>query len=61
MDVKDYEFIDIIDYIILNSDDDTKMKNAIYYIDIQSKQKGMSFYQIIYEMFRKRYFQRKKI
>ena len=48
MDVNDYEFIDIIDYIILNSDDDTKMKNAIYYIDIQSKQKGMSFYQIIY-------------
>jgi len=61
MDVNDYEFIDIIDYIILNSDDDTKMKNAIYYIDIQSKQKRMSFYKIIYEMFRKKYFQRKKI
>jgi hypothetical protein len=53
MDVDDYEFIEIIDYILLNSDDDIKMKNAIPHIETLSKQKGMSIYQIMFDMFHK--------
>ena len=53
MEVPAYTFVEIIDYIILNSDDDVKMKNAISYLDIQAKRKGITIYQIIYDLFKK--------
>jgi hypothetical protein len=53
MDVNDPTFVETIDYIILNSDDDTKMKNALFFLDAQSKLKGVAIYQIIYELFGK--------
>lgn len=52
-DANDRTFVETIDYLILNSDDDAKMKNAISYLDTQSKKKGMAIYQIIYELFQK--------
>lgn len=51
-DANDRTFVETIDYLILNSDD-AKMKNAISYLDTQSKKKGMTIYQIIYELFQK--------
>jgi hypothetical protein len=45
-DTNDNAFVETIDYIILNSDDDVKMKNAISYLDIQSKKKGMTIYPL---------------
>jgi hypothetical protein len=53
IDANDIAFVETIDYIILNSNDDIRMKNAIAYLDAQSKQKGMTIYQIIYELFQK--------
>ena len=53
MEAPVYTFVKIIDYMILNSDDDIKMKNAIYYLDIQAKRKGMTIYQIIYDLLKK--------
>jgi hypothetical protein len=49
----DPTFVETIDYIILNSDDDIRMKNAISYLDTKSKEKGMTNYQTIYELFKK--------
>lgn len=53
IDANDIAFVETIDYIILNSNDDIRMKNAIAYLDAQSKQKGMTIYQIIYELFQR--------
>ena len=53
IDANDSTFVETIDFIILNSDDDVKMKNAISNLDSQSKHKGMTIYQIIYELFQK--------
>jgi hypothetical protein len=53
IDANDRTFVETIDYIILNSDDDIRMQNAIAYLDAQSKNKGMTIYQIIYELFQK--------
>jgi hypothetical protein len=53
IDANDIAFVETIDYIILNSNDDIRMKNAIAYLDAQSKHKGMTIYQIIYELFQK--------
>jgi hypothetical protein len=53
IDANDIAFVETIDYIILNSNDDIRMKNAIAYLDAQSKQKGITIYQIIYELFQK--------
>ena len=53
IDANDIAFVETIDYIILNSNNDIRMKNAIAYLDAQSKQKGMTIYQIIYELFQK--------
>lgn len=53
LDANDIAFVETIDYIILNSNDDIRMKNAIAYLDAQSKQKGMTIYQIIYDLFQK--------
>ena len=51
IDANDIAFVETVDYIILNSNDDIRMKNAISYLDAQSKQKGKTIYQIIYELF----------
>jgi hypothetical protein len=61
MDVNDCAFVETIDYIILNSDDDVRIKNAIYYLDAQSKQKRMTIYQLIYELFQKDVIEEKTI
>ena len=61
MDVNDCAFAETIDYIILNSDDDARIKNAIYYLDARSKQKGMTIYQLIYELFQKDVIEEKPI
>src|SRR5215212_5612810 len=53
IDVNDCTFVEAIDYIILNSVDDIKMKNALSYLDTQGKLKGVTIYQIIYELFGK--------
>jgi hypothetical protein len=53
LDANDIAFVETIDYMILNSNDDIRMKNAIAYLDAQSKQKGMTIYQIIYDLFQK--------
>jgi hypothetical protein len=53
IDVNDCTFVETIDYIILNSVDDIKMKNALSYLDAQGKLKGVTIYQIIYELFGK--------
>jgi hypothetical protein len=53
LDATDIAFVETIDYMILNSNDDIRMKNAIAYLDAQSKQKGMTIYQIIYDLFQK--------
>ena len=53
IDANDIAFVETIDYIILNSNDDIRMKNAIANLDAQSIQKGMTIYQIIYELFQK--------
>jgi hypothetical protein len=45
--------VEMIDYIIINSYDDVKMKNAITYLDMLSKLKGISIYQIIYDLCQK--------
>ncbi len=50
----DPTFVETIDYIILNSDYDIMMKNAISYLDAKSKEKGMTIYQTIDELFRKK-------
>lgn len=55
MDANDPTFIETIDYIILNSDDNTKMKNALFFLDAQSKKNGMTLYQTIYELFQRYY------
>lgn len=49
----DPTFVETIDYIILNSDYDIMMKNAISYLDAKSKEKGMTIYQTIDELFKK--------
>ena len=51
IDANDRSFVEVIDYIILNSDDDIKMKNAISFLDAKSQQEGLTIYQIIYELF----------
>jgi|1185.fasta_scaffold163895_2 hypothetical protein len=51
IDANDPTFVETIDYIILNSDDDGKMKTALSILDAQSKKKGITIYQIIYELF----------
>lgn len=61
MDANNFAFIETIDYIILNSDGDTNMKNAIAYLDAQSKQKGLTIYQIIYDLFQKNIFEERSI
>ncbi|MGN6630205.1 MAG: hypothetical protein ACTHKJ_10095, partial [Candidatus Nitrosocosmicus sp.] len=38
-----------------------KIKNAIYYLDAQSKQKRMTIYQLIYELFQKDVIEEKPI
>jgi hypothetical protein len=53
LDATDIAFVETIDYMILNSNDDMRMKNAIAYLDAQSKQKVMTIYQIIYDLFQK--------
>ena len=53
MDANDSTFVEAIDYIILNSNDDIKMKNAISFLDAKSRQEGLTIYQIIYELFQK--------
>jgi hypothetical protein len=53
MDVNDCAFVETIDYIILNSEDDIRIKNVIHYLDTQSKQKGITVYQLIYELVQK--------
>ena len=53
INANDPTFVEIIDYIILNSDDDILMKNDISYLDAKSKEKGMTIYQTIYELFKK--------
>jgi hypothetical protein len=60
-DVNDRTFVETIDYIILNSDDDVKIKNAVLYLDIHSKQKGMTIYQMIYELFQKNLIEKRSI
>lgn len=60
-DANDRTFVETIDYLILNSDDDAKMKNAISYLDTQSKKKGMTIYQIIYELFQKDFLDERSI
>lgn len=60
-DANDRTFVETIDYLILNSDDDAKMKNAISYLDTQSKKKGMAIYQIIYELFQKDFLDERSI
>lgn len=50
MDANDCTIAEMIDYIIVNSYDDVKMKNAITYLDTQSKLKGITIYQIIYDL-----------
>jgi hypothetical protein len=51
IDANDRTFMEEIDYILLNSNDDIKMKNAISFLDAKSQQKGLTIYQIIYELF----------
>ena len=53
IDANDRTFVEVIDYIILNSNDDIKMKNAISYLDIQSKKKGLTIYRMIYDLLKK--------
>ena len=50
VDANDCTTAEMIDYIIVNSYDDIKMKNAITYLDTQSKLKGITIYQIIYDL-----------
>jgi hypothetical protein len=52
-DANDYMFTKSIDDIILDSNEDMKMKNAISVIDRKSKQKGVTIYEIIYELMQK--------
>jgi hypothetical protein len=53
VDANDCTMVEMIDYIIINSYDDVKMKNAITYLDTLSKLKGISIYQIIYDLCQK--------
>lgn len=53
MDAYDPAFVETIDYILLNSDDDIKMKNALFFLDAQSKKKRITIYQTIYKLFQK--------
>jgi hypothetical protein len=46
-------FVKTIDDIIINSTNDVKIKIALYILDKQSKQKGATIYQIIYELMQK--------
>jgi hypothetical protein len=41
-------FTGIIDDLILTSNNDTKLAETIRWIDMQSKKKGISFYDMIY-------------
>jgi hypothetical protein len=51
--VNDRTFVETIDYIIINSEDNVKMKDAISRLDNLSKKKGVTIYQTIYELFQR--------
>ena len=48
-----YMFTKSIDEIIMDSNKDMKIKNAISVIDNKSKQKGVTIYEMIYELMQK--------
>ncbi|MER5176606.1 MAG: hypothetical protein ABJB76_05220 [Candidatus Nitrosocosmicus sp.] len=60
-DAHDYVFVKSIDNIIIDSNNDIKMKNAISFIDSKSKQKGVTIYQMIYELMQKDMIEEKAI
>ncbi len=52
-DSNDYMFTKSIDEIVMDSNKDMKIKNAISVIDNKSKQKGVTIYETIYELMQK--------
>ena len=41
-------FTKVIDYLILSSQNDPKLAEAIRWIDMQSQKKGINFYEMVY-------------
>jgi hypothetical protein len=53
VDVNDELFVKSIDDIIINSKNNIKIKNAILNLDKEAKLRGISLYQMIYELMQK--------
>jgi hypothetical protein len=49
----DDRFIKTIDRLVLTAKEDTKFKDAIKCIDIQSQKNGLTFYQMIFTIMQK--------
>ena len=53
VDVNDELFVKSIDDIIINSKNNIKIKNAISNLDREAKLRGITIYQMIYELMQK--------
>ena len=53
VDLNDELFVKSIDDIIINSKNDTKIKNALSNLDKEAKLRGITLYQMIHELMQK--------
>lgn len=53
VDVNDEMFVKSINDIIINSKNDTKIKNALSNLDKEAKLRGITLYQMIHELMQK--------
>ena len=53
VDLNDELFVKSIDDIIINSKNNIKIKNAISNLDKEAKLRGISIYQMIYDLMQK--------